>query len=78
MKGRAELVNEAFRRLVRLAGKLSQSFRNVKRFEDTDDILQRSLARLWETLGKVPPKTVRECFGLAALQTPTIRSFTLR
>jgi len=43
-------------------------FQRVRRWDETDDVLQNSMMRLYRALGDVTPKTVEEFFGLAALQ----------
>lgn len=40
----------------------------VRRWEETDDVVQRAVLRLYQCLAEVRPSTVRELFGLARLQ----------
>lgn len=40
----------------------------VRRWEETDDVFQRAVLRLYQSLAEVQPSTVRELFGLARLQ----------
>jgi len=62
------LLNHACERLRRLTRKMLKGFGRVRRWEQTDDVLQNALVRLWNALQQVTPRTAREFFGLAALQ----------
>lgn len=55
-------------RLERLARKMLHDFPGVHRWEQTDDVLQNALLRLVRSLRDVRPESVREFFGLAAVQ----------
>lgn len=66
LTARDELVRSVCGRLERLARKMLKSFPNVRRWADTDDILQSTLMRLLHTLEKVEPASTRDFFGLAA------------
>jgi RNA polymerase sigma factor (sigma-70 family) len=65
---RDELLRHACERLRRLARKMLQDFARVKRFEDTDDVLQNALLRLLRALETVTVASVEEFFRLAAAQ----------
>ena len=65
---REELIRAILQRMERLARKMLKSFPNVHRWAQTDDVLQNSLMRLLRSLEKVEPASVREFFGLAALE----------
>jgi RNA polymerase sigma-70 factor (ECF subfamily) len=65
---RDELLAHACERLRRLTRKMLRGFSGVRRWEQTDDVLQNALLRLWTALRQVTPRTVREFCGLAALQ----------
>jgi RNA polymerase sigma-70 factor (ECF subfamily) len=65
---RDELLHHARDRLERLTRKMLQDFPGVKRWEQTDDVLQNSLQRLLRALGEVRPDSTRTFFALAALQ----------
>jgi RNA polymerase sigma-70 factor (ECF subfamily) len=65
---RVELLRHACERLRRLAHKMLKGFDRVRRWEETDDVLQNALLRLWSALQQVTPRTVPEFLGLAALQ----------
>jgi RNA polymerase sigma-70 factor (ECF subfamily) len=65
---RDELLGYACDRLRRLARKMLRGFGRVKRWEQTDDVFQNAMLRLWTALERVRPRSVRDFFGLAALQ----------
>jgi RNA polymerase sigma-70 factor (ECF subfamily) len=54
-------------RLERLARSMLRGFPNVRRWADTDDVLQNSLMRLLHTLQETQPETTRHFANLAAL-----------
>jgi RNA polymerase sigma-70 factor (ECF subfamily) len=56
---------ERFRALTR---KMLKGFGRVKRWEETDDVFQNALLRLWTAIEQIRPPSVQEFFGLAALQ----------
>jgi RNA polymerase sigma-70 factor (ECF subfamily) len=64
--------NELFRaigtRLERLTHKMLDRFPNVRRFEQTSDVLQNALIRLLRALKKVEPTSERHFYHLAAEQ----------
>jgi len=62
------LVDHAYERLRLLARKLLAGYPSVRRWEQTDDVLQNASLRLWKSLGDVKPKDVRSFFSLAATQ----------
>jgi RNA polymerase sigma factor (sigma-70 family) len=55
-------------RLTLLTRRMLGSFQRVKRWEDTDDVLQSVLVRLLGALREGRPATPREFLGLATLQ----------
>src|SRR5262245_1016606 len=65
---RQELLSGACERLRRLTGSMLRDYRRLKRWEQTDDVLQGALLRLYRALGTVTPATPREFYRLAALQ----------
>jgi RNA polymerase sigma-70 factor (ECF subfamily) len=65
---RNELLGHACERLRRLTRKMLKDFARVRRWEQTDDVLQNALVRLWHALREVTPPTARDFYGLAALQ----------
>jgi RNA polymerase sigma-70 factor (ECF subfamily) len=65
---RDELLGRICDRLRRLARKMLKGFPGVKRYAETDDVLQNALLRLLRALQQVQPDSARELFGLAATQ----------
>jgi RNA polymerase sigma factor (sigma-70 family) len=68
LTARNDLLGHACERLRRLARKMLKDFGRVKRWEQTDDVLQNALVRLWNALEDVTPRTAGAFYGLAALQ----------
>jgi RNA polymerase sigma-70 factor (ECF subfamily) len=62
------LLEQACERLRRLTRKMLRDFARVRRWEETDDVFQNSLVRLWTALRSVTPRSAREFYALAALQ----------
>lgn len=65
---RAELLAATCERLTRLTRKMLKGYPRLRRWEQTDDVLQNALLRLCRALQEVTPPTVRDYFRLAALQ----------
>jgi RNA polymerase sigma-70 factor (ECF subfamily) len=65
---RLELLNRANDRLTRLTRKMLRDYPGVHRWEQTDDVLQNALLRLYRALEQVSPPTVVDFFRLAAVQ----------
>ena len=65
---RHDLIYHACGRLQRLTRKMLQSFRSLRRWDESDDILQNSVLRLSRALKDVTPASTRQFFRLAALQ----------
>jgi RNA polymerase sigma-70 factor (ECF subfamily) len=65
---RKDLLNGACERLRRLTQAMLRDYRRLKRWEQTDDVLQSALLRLYRALESVTPATLREFYRLAALQ----------
>ncbi len=65
---RADLVRHACAQLTRLTRKMLRDYPGVQRWEQTDDVLQNALLRLWKALAEVTPGSLADFFGLAALQ----------
>lgn len=66
-----EVLRHSRDRLARLTHKMLMDFPAVRRYEQTDDVLQRALPRLeraLQALREDQPMTLREFFGLAGLQ----------
>lgn len=64
---RGELLNCAADRLSSLAHKMLRNFPRVRRWEETDDVMQNALLRLHRTLNDVTPATPKDFYRLAAL-----------
>ena len=64
---RAELLGCACGRLRGLARKMLKGYPNVRRWEQTDDVLQNAAVRLYRALGQVKPASAADFFRLAAL-----------
>src|SRR5262249_36777335 len=65
---RDELLQHVYERLQRLARKMLKGVPGVRRWEQTDDVLQNALVRLLRALEDLRPATLREFFGLATEQ----------
>ena len=65
---RDELLDITRVRLGRLARKMLQQYPGVRRWEQTDDILQNAALRLCRALKKIRPESVHGFVRLAALQ----------
>jgi RNA polymerase sigma-70 factor (ECF subfamily) len=64
---RDALLGAAGERLRQLAHRMIQTYPRVHRWEQTDDVLQNAMLRLYRTLKDVPPQTVADFLRLAAL-----------
>lgn len=64
---RAELVNCAGHRLEWLTRKMLRSWERVHRWEETADVMQNALVRLYRALAETRPETPVDFFRLAAL-----------
>jgi RNA polymerase sigma-70 factor (ECF subfamily) len=65
---RDDLLRRLGGRLERLTRKMLRDFPGVKRWEQTDDVLQNALLRLMRALNDVHPTCVRDFLALGALQ----------
>jgi RNA polymerase sigma-70 factor (ECF subfamily) len=65
---RDELLAIACDRLTRLARRMLRSYPGVRRWEQTDDVLQNAAVRLCRALTDVKPASVRSFINLAAVQ----------
>jgi RNA polymerase sigma-70 factor (ECF subfamily) len=66
-KAREELLECACERLTSLARRMLKGFARVKRWEQTDDVMQNALLRLYRSLAEVQPASAVEFYRLAAL-----------
>jgi RNA polymerase sigma-70 factor (ECF subfamily) len=64
---RTELINCACERLTRLTRKMFRGFARVRRWEETDDVVQNAAMGLFVTLADIRPTSVVDFFRLAAL-----------
>ena len=64
---RGELLDCACERLRNLARKILKGYPNVRRWEQTDDVLQNAVIRLHRALQQLPVQTALDFFRLAAL-----------
>jgi RNA polymerase sigma-70 factor (ECF subfamily) len=64
---RGELLNCACERLRKLARKMLKGYPNVRRWEQTDDVLQNAALRLHRALQQMPVQTSLDFLRLAAL-----------
>jgi RNA polymerase sigma factor (sigma-70 family) len=62
-----ELIDCAYKRLVRLTSKMLKSYRGVARWEWTDDVFQNAALRLCRALNDTTPESVKHFLNLAAL-----------
>ncbi|HEY6565581.1 MAG TPA: sigma-70 family RNA polymerase sigma factor [Pirellulaceae bacterium] len=68
VSARDELIAEACQRLTRLTRKMLHDYPRVHRWEETDDVFQRSVMRICKALEQVTPASVTEFIRLAACQ----------
>jgi RNA polymerase sigma factor (sigma-70 family) len=68
LAAREEILCHVRGRLERLTRKMLQDYPRVKRYEQTDDVLQGATLRLLAALREVRPTSMRDFFGLASLQ----------
>jgi RNA polymerase sigma-70 factor (ECF subfamily) len=64
---RKELLNCACERLTRLTRKMLKGYPRLKRWEQTDDVVQNAAVRLYRSLSQVTPASAADFFRLAAL-----------
>ena len=67
-EARSRLIEHSEERLRDLARRMLKGCPRVKRWSDTDDVLQNSLLRLHRSLAEVRPDSARQFYGLAASQ----------
>lgn len=66
-KARSALLDHACDRLLRLTRKMFHARRDLRRWEQTDDVFQNAMLRLHRALSDVKPESVRHFFNLAAV-----------
>jgi RNA polymerase sigma-70 factor (ECF subfamily) len=65
---RDALIRHSCDRLLRLTRKMLRGFPRLRRWEQTDDVLQNALLKLHTSLSEVRPASVSHFLGLAATQ----------
>jgi len=65
---REAVIEHTCERLRNMARSMLRASPKVRRFEQTDDLLQDALIRLHRSLAEVRPATAKEFYGLAATQ----------
>ncbi len=65
---RGEVIDRACERLRRLTRRMLRDYPGVRRWSETDDVLQGAMMRLHRSLSQVCPESTRRFFGLAAAQ----------
>jgi RNA polymerase sigma-70 factor (ECF subfamily) len=65
---RDALIRHSCERLKRLTRKMLKGYPRLRRWEQTDDVLQNAILRLHRSLAKVRPKSVADFFALATTQ----------
>ena len=65
---RTETIDHACERLRLLTRKMLKGYPRVKRWSETDDVLQNAMMRLHRSLIEVKPETPRQFYGLGATQ----------
>ena len=66
--GYEELISISSARLLKLTRKMFRAYPRLRRWEQTDDVYQRAVWRLYRSLGEVRPDSPRSFLGLAATQ----------
>ncbi len=65
---RNEVIERACEQLRLLTQRMLRGYPGVRRWEQTDDVLQGAMIRLHRSLAQVHPESVRQFYGLAATQ----------
>ena len=65
---RNAVIEHTCNRLQRMARSMLSGFPKLRRWTETDDVLQNSLLRLHRALAEVRPDSARQFYGLAATQ----------
>jgi len=67
-EARGQIIDHACERLRLLTRKMLRSYPGVKRWSETDDVLQNAMIRLHRALAEVRPESPRQFYGLATTQ----------
>jgi RNA polymerase sigma-70 factor (ECF subfamily) len=65
---RDRLLDRAGQRLLALTRRMLRGYPHLRRWEQTDDVFQSAVLRLYRSLGDVRPDSIAQFFGLAATQ----------
>ena len=65
---RNKLLERAGARLMKLTRRMLRKYPHLCRWEQTDDVYQNAVLRLYRSLGDVHPDSIRAFFGLAVTQ----------
>ncbi|MFO0806582.1 MAG: sigma-70 family RNA polymerase sigma factor [Gemmataceae bacterium] len=65
---RNRVIEHACERVRKLARRMLRGYPQVRRWSETDDVLQNALLRLHRSLAEVRPESARQFYGLAATQ----------
>lgn len=63
-----EVLDQASQRLLKLTRRMLRRYPQLRRWEQTDDVLQNAAIRLHRSLRRVKPDSARSFFGLAATE----------
>ena len=63
-----ELIAGAAERLLKLTRRMLRNYPHLRRWEQTDDVFQTAVMRLYRSLAQLRPESVRGFFGLATTQ----------
>jgi RNA polymerase sigma-70 factor (ECF subfamily) len=64
---RQELLNSACERLTQITRAMLRDYPRLKRWEQTEDVLQNALLRLMRALQTITPASLRDFYRLATL-----------
>jgi len=67
-EARGQIIDHACERLRLLTRTMLRGYPSVKRWSETDDVLQNAMIRLHRSLAEVRPESPRQFYGLAATQ----------
>ncbi len=65
---RDRLLERAGQRLLALTRRMLRGYPHLQRWEQTDDVFQSAVLRLYRSLGDVRPESIGQFFGLATTQ----------
>ena len=65
---RSEVINNACQRLEALTRRMLRNYSRLRRWEQTGDVLQNAVLRLYRSLATIQPESPAQFYGLAAAQ----------